>query len=174
MSRPARSTGPARSIRSTVLALGAMLSLAACENATTAPLASPTGSSRRSVLVNERTTTAVFTANDCSGEQLIGEAKLHLLLAQTTDSAGGSHTVFKLQLANLRITSPSGNVYVGSTEVSRTGTIQAGETQTFEEIDKLIGRGSVPNEVLHLQFHLTVNANGEPTAEVDRATIQCH
>ena len=44
---------------------------------------------------------------------------------------------------------------------------------TFEETLNLIGQGAADNQQVHVLVHTTVNANGEPTAEVFNYIIHC-
>jgi hypothetical protein len=38
---------------------------------------------------------------------------------------------------------------------------------------KIVGQGALPNEQVNVFYHITVNANGDTTTEVDHTTTKC-
>jgi hypothetical protein len=114
-------------------------------------------------------------------EEACGEA-IHLsgtLLAQfrTTETSGGNLAVgfhFNPQgITGVGLT--SGATYHATGETQGTTTIKAkgGISDTFVNNFKIIGEGSAQNFLQTDVFHLTVNANGDVTATVERSMIRC-
>jgi hypothetical protein len=114
-------------------------------------------------------------------EEACGEA-IHLsgtLLAQfrTTETSGGNLAVgfhFNPQgITGVGLT--SGATYHATGETQGTTTIKAkgGISDTFVNNFKIIGEGSAQNFLQTDVFHLTVNANGDVTATVEKSMIRC-
>ena len=114
-------------------------------------------------------------------EEACGEA-IHLsgtLLAQfrTTETSGGNVAVgfhFNPQgITGVGLT--SGATYHATGETQGTTTIRAkgGISDTFVNNFKIIGEGSAPNVLQTDVIHLTVNANGDVTATIEKSTIRC-
>jgi hypothetical protein len=87
-------------------------------------------------------------------------------------------------LASVSSTNPQGITGVGLTsgatyhatgETQGTTTIKAkgGISDTFVNNFKIIGEGSAPNFLQTDVIHLTVNANGDVTATVEKSMIRC-
>ena len=113
-------------------------------------------------------------------EEACGEA-IHLngtLLAvfSSTESSGGNIEVgfhFNPQgITGVGLT--SGATYHATGVTRGTTTIRGdGISDTFVNSFKIIGEGSAQNFLETDVFHLTMNANGDVTAIVDRSTIRC-
>ena len=114
-------------------------------------------------------------------EEACGEA-IHLsgtLLAQFTftESSGGNVEIgfhFNPQgVTGVGLT--SGATYHATGETLGTTTIKAkgGISDTFVNNFKIIGEGSAPNFLQTDVIHLTVNANGDVTATVEKSMIRC-
>ena len=114
-------------------------------------------------------------------EEACGEA-IHLsgtLLAQFTftETPGGNVEIgfhFSPQgITGVGLT--SGATYHATGETLGTTTIKAkgGISDTFVNNFKIIGEGKTPNLLETDVIHLTVNANGEVTATVEKSTIRC-
>jgi hypothetical protein len=67
----------------------------------------------------------------------------------------------------------SGRKYRGTGVSKSVVTLGVGQTQTFVENFRLIGQGPGNNLLLHENLHVTVNANGEVTAEHDNFSFEC-
>lgn len=116
-----------------------------------------------------------------AAEEGCGEA-IHLsgtLLAQFTFTEGPSGNVevgfhFNPQgITGVGLT--TGATYHATGETLGTTTIKAngGFSDTFVNNFKIIGEGSAPNFLQTDVIHVTINANGEVTASVERSTIRC-
>jgi hypothetical protein len=114
-------------------------------------------------------------------EEACGEA-IHLsgtLLAQFTftESSGGNVEIgFHFNPQGVRgVGQTSGAIYHATGETLGTTTIKAkgGISDTFVNNFKIIGEGSAPNFLQTDVIHLTVNANGDVTATVEKSMIRC-
>ena len=114
-------------------------------------------------------------------EEACGEA-IHLsgtLLAQFrfTETSGGNLAVgfhFNPQgITGVGLT--SGATYHATGETQGTTTIKAkgGISDTFVNNFKIIGEGSAQNFLQTDVIHLTVNANGDVTATIEKSMIRC-
>lgn len=61
---------------------------------------------------------------------------------------------------------------VGSTICIINDNLQSYNT-TYVDNFHLIGKGKTPNRTVHINYHLTENANGEITAELEHISIEC-
>ena len=107
------------------------------------------------------------------GVNLSGD--IHIVITTTTDSAGGYRVNNHLntQLSGASIT--TGTKYVNSenkeNEWYARPPFPAIHTQTYDFL--LVSQSNTPNYVLHMTMHETVNAQGVPTATVDRFSMDC-
>jgi hypothetical protein len=123
---------------------------------------------------------AVFIpcANNGAGEDVQLSGPLHMLFHVTISA--GDKIIIKSHFQ------PQGISGVGRTTGDKyraTGVTQ--ETTTFDSIDgfpfvtsfvnnfKIIGRGPGNNFLVHENFHVTINANGEVTVFVDNFKFDC-
>jgi hypothetical protein len=119
----------------------------------------------------------VSCADGGNGEFAEGVIRLHSLVRETFDQAGGVHfgAVFHPMGGEL-IGETTGDVYRA---VGRTGdstNIGAGDlpiSTTFVNVFKLVGPGGGVSFTFHQNTHVTVNANGETTAEVENTRVTC-
>jgi hypothetical protein len=149
--------------------LGAVAFFAACE-APTAPTV-PTSGPNAAVLQNDRTETAAFAFNNCSGEVIAGTATFHDVFAITTTPSGTFH--LKVH-ENASFEGSSGTTeYVASQEINETENLAAGEEITEVIHFNLVSKGSAPNEVLQESFHITITPDGDVTSSHDNFFIKC-
>jgi hypothetical protein len=100
---------------------------------------------------------------------------IHIVITTTTDSAGGYRVNNHLdsQLSGASIT--TGTKYVNSEnkedEWYARPPFPAIHTQTYDFL--LVSQSNTPNYVLHMTMHETVNAQGVPTATIDRFSEDC-
>jgi hypothetical protein len=118
----------------------------------------------------------VFCANGGAGEGLIVSGVFHI---QTHTTINPNRSMFKTLIQRQEATGiglDTGDVYrsVGVTQFVDTIPILNG-AQTFTVINKLrlIGPGPGNNVQLSQQFQITINANGEVTADVDHSSLIC-
>jgi hypothetical protein len=75
---------------------------------------------------------------------------------------------WRLKTANRRsVPRPLATIEIDLDPTTNTG------TQSVEATAKLVGHGSAPDENAHVVMHVTVNADGTITANVDKMTIDC-
>ena len=116
--------------------------------------------------------------NDCTGEDLVVSGYITLHFQYTTDANGSEHFVFQFTSQHV--------VAIGVTTGTRYQN-PGGESATYifnpsagsEETDvgvglHFVGPGPDNNELAILRVHMTFNANGEITANVDRVEFKCN
>lgn len=119
---------------------------------------------------------AQIEINPCAPGDIVNlNGDIHVVIASTSDGAGGYHMKMHLnsQLSGVSIT--TGTRYVNSEnnedEWYARAPFPAIHTNTYDFL--LISRSGTDNYVLHMTMHETVNANGVPTATVDRFSMDC-
>ncbi len=164
-----------RSISSLAAITAATLLLAACESSPVAPVEASPASPSYAVLVNERAKDVEFpillpSLPSCSTTGTVeGTGNVRILVRATQDGADGVHLGLKLQVNNLKaVNTVTGDRYVGGANAMVQLNLNSSDAANLTaKLDyKLIGRGRTPDLKLRLMLHLTVNANGDLTAEV--------
>lgn len=116
------------------------------------------------VITNLRFPISGDPPNDCNGETVSYSGVAHLVIT-TTINNNTAHLTLRFNLANASGTGSSGTKYrltdTGSQEVN----IGLAGEETVVETAHLIGRGPANNATLKMRIHITVNANGEVTAD---------
>jgi hypothetical protein len=108
------------------------------------------------------------------GESVDLSGSAHLLFHATIDSAGGVHGDMHVNYQGVSgIGEISGAKYQIPVEVHINTNGHVGSETTTTLNAKLIGQGPDNNEVMHMTFHVTVNANGTVTASFDHFFIKC-
>lgn len=129
------------------------------------------------VLVNEKNPVMWYTWIPCTGDEVILEGFMHVLITGTVDANGGAHGKYKMQPMNLQgevIWGPNeGAKYNGTGGTQDQWNMKKGETYTFINNYRMIGQGKAPNYMVHETWHVTINANGEVTAVVDNVKVSC-
>ena len=108
------------------------------------------------------------------GEDIIINGEIHVVFHVTEDASGGFHvhTLFHPQgLTGVGATSGATYHAVGETKTSFN--TNGATTYTFVNNFKMIGEGQAPNYLVHNTVHVTINANGEPSAFVDNTSVEC-
>jgi hypothetical protein len=109
-----------------------------------------------------------------AGEDVYLSGTLHFLFETTIDSSGSFHTKFHAQPQGISGTGlTTGDKYqaTGVTQDRFNGKV--GSAYTFVNNFKIIGQGPGNNFLIHENYHVTVNANGEVTAYVDNFRVEC-
>ena len=127
---------------------------------------------------NVKIPTEIFVFVPCAaggaGEFVTLSGSLHILFVTTIDSKGGFHSKFHFQpqgITGTGLTTGAKYQATGVTQGSFNGKV--GFTQTFVNNFRIIGKGPGNNFMIHENFHITVNANGEVTAFVDNFSVKC-
>jgi hypothetical protein len=119
---------------------------------------------------------ASVQTNPCFPTDVINlSGDIHIVITTTSDSAGGYRVNNHLnsQLSGVSIT--IGTKYVNSEDKNdewyARPPFPTVHTHTYDFL--LVSQSNTPNYVLHMTMHETVNANGVPTATVDRFSMDC-
>jgi hypothetical protein len=101
---------------------------------------------------------------------------MHIVVTTTSDSSGGYHTTVSSNTQSVTGTGLlSGETYSSSSEYEDeyydAGPFPQVNTATHEY--ELISRSGTANLIIKVTFHVTVNANGIPTAGVDNVSSGC-
>jgi hypothetical protein len=119
---------------------------------------------------------ASVQTNPCFPTDVVNlSGDIHIVITTTADSAGGYRVNNHLnsQLSGVSIT--TGTKYVNSEnkddEWYARPPFPVIHTHTYDFL--LLSQSNTPNYVLHMTMHETVNANGVPTATVDKFSMDC-
>jgi hypothetical protein len=175
--------------RTTSLGLAAVLSLTAlgsCSDAPrddlTGPLATPLASvSNRgatTTTTNEFITPFGFDTQGECGEIVRFSGTLHAVTHTTITSTGSIHSLVHFgPVRGVRAVGlTSGGQYVVPGMLHDNFNLNGTAwplTETFVNNFEIIGAGPLPNFNLHLNFHITVNANGETTVLFENLHAEC-
>jgi hypothetical protein len=118
------------------------------------------------------------TAVTCDNVYVTLTGKMHLLAHVTTDAQGGRHATLQINTEAVKGTDAAGNSYVSSSTNSDTineaGSDGAQSEHTVTTKFLLNGKGNLPDLFAKVTMHVTINANGEVTAEVTNVVVNCH
>ncbi|MET0646834.1 MAG: hypothetical protein ABW208_09455 [Pyrinomonadaceae bacterium] len=123
--------------------------------------------------------TVPFTStlfNQCNGDMVTFSGNMHVVNTMTTDASGGTHLKTHTNYQNVTGTgSPSGisyNVRTVSNEVINDNDGPQ-STATVISTVKLIAHGPALDFYLRIVLHVTVNANGQTTSNVQETSFEC-
>jgi hypothetical protein len=119
---------------------------------------------------------AVFVpcANGGAGETVTLTGNLHFQSHTTVDAQGGLHANVHTQPQGVSGTGDvTGAKYQGTGVTQDRINVTAGETFTFVNNFRIIGQGPGNNFLVHQNVHITINANGDLTADVDNLRAEC-
>ncbi|MFL6194259.1 MAG: hypothetical protein ACJ75H_08815 [Thermoanaerobaculia bacterium] len=131
----------------------------------------------------DQTNFSVFVpcANGGSGEYVDGILKLHAVIGETSDGAGGSHLHIQLKLQGVGIGTVSGDTYQLHADVpefffaDRINDNAGGSFNAALNINvDAIGMGDAPNFHLTLHLQVTQNANGVTTMNKELMSETCN
>jgi hypothetical protein len=154
--------------------LTAALLLAACDTPTAPRAPAPADAVSAAIIRNTRFERFAGAINDCNGEVILVDAKFHLLTAVTSDRAGGYHVTIHNNISGQGTNQVTGAEYVISQEYNDEYTVGNGADEETTVLHfNMIGKGSVPNEVLQADFHITFTPDGDVTAYHDNFRLKC-
>ena len=112
--------------------------------------------------------------NPCNGESVHLTGTFQIVLHETQDASGGSHFIAEGNAKGVRGVGTSGTQYRATggfwDEFNTNGrTVVSNSVSVFN----IISKGPAPNFVSEVTVKLTVNANGEVTAEIDHMNERC-
>jgi hypothetical protein len=154
--------------------LGAALLLSALAVVTSAP--APAAAQATTITTNETLPFTGTTVNPCNGDAITFSGEIHVTNQVTTSAGGGSHIRTHVNYQGVSGTgTPSGAQYIFVTTQNETRNDNVGpQTETtITQVGNLIGQGSVLNSQVHVVLHITVDANGVTTSEVEEVTVMC-
>lgn len=123
-------------------------------------------------------TAFVPCADGGAGEFIEGEGRLHAIVRETIDSAGGLHFGTHYQPMGLKATGQTTGDRYNANGVTQSSTnVNSGGlpfTDTFINNYRMVGTGrDAVSYHVSQTIHTTINANGELTAIVDNTRITC-
>ncbi len=114
--------------------------------------------------------------NPCNGDQVTFSGTLHVVNTMTTDASGGTHLKTHSNYQDVTGTgAPSGVTYQVRTVSNEVVNDNDGPQSTATVIStmKLIAQGPTLNFFLRTVLHVTVNANGQTTSDVQEISFEC-
>lgn len=128
------------------------------------------------VVVNTSIPFTIGVFIPCVPEPAILTGELHILITSTVDNNGGLH--FKSHYQPQRLSGfglVTGDKYQGTGVTQEHVNIHPGLAfeDTFINNFRMIGQGPGNNFLVHTTFHVTVNANGDVTANVLNTSVDC-
>lgn len=116
----------------------------------------------------------VECANGGAGEEVHLTGYLHVTFSQTFDNAGGVHVKFHVNPQGISGTGLiTGDQYRGTGVSQDQFNAKVGEEYTFINNFNIIGQGPGNNALVHENFHITIDANGNLTAWVENSHSEC-
>jgi hypothetical protein len=112
-------------------------------------------------------------ANGGAGEAVLVEGNLHILITETVNDNNASFKVHFQPQGAEGIGLTTGDTYRATGETQEHVSLGPSLADTFVNNFKIIGQGPDNNLLVHQTIHLTINANGELTAEVLNESIEC-
>ena len=146
-------------------------------------LAKPTQAQAQTENFNERIPLTIITTNECTAEAISVEGTVHVVGTTTQDAAGNLHVQGHTNFVGEGVGITSGAEYIVREVQTTHGNVhdfegdQAPATFTQPYTLHVIRKGSATPEddfLIHTLFHITVNANGEVTAEVVEESFECN
>ncbi len=118
------------------------------------------------------------TAVSCGGETVDISGKMHLLAHATTDARSGRHVTVEINTEGVKgVGETSGGEYVSSAtnneSINDADTMGGQSEYTLTTKFLLVGKGKLPDLLTKATMHVTVDANGEVTAEVTNVVVEC-
>jgi len=111
--------------------------------------------------------------NPCTGETFEYTGTVHISGQSFTDSSGGFHSKAHVNIHVVGI-APDGTEYIGSQIENyqfNSKLLHCEDTEIFKI--SMISKGKEANLILQMRFHITINANGEVTANFDEVKNIC-
>ncbi|MHC4151396.1 MAG: hypothetical protein ACYSSP_04770 [Planctomycetota bacterium] len=132
---------------------------------------------RAEVVQNEKIETTWLQVIPCSDDTVVIGGYIHMLASITEDGAGGYHAKIKTSPSPLKgivVDGPNVDAKYNGTGVTQTQlNLKKGVTETYVNRYRFVGEGKAPNYSVHETWHITINANGELTAEPVNVKITC-
>ena len=123
--------------------------------------------------------TIVFQlANECNGDAVLVTADLNLVTRIGSSENGGVHLLAHSHIIGEGVGAPSGAAYRVNNFGNDTSNFRSSDGVVSFDTTMVMGlveasQGPVANSLTFAVTHVTVNANGEPTAEVVQTHSEC-
>ena len=137
---------------------------------------SPAAAQATTVSTNETLPFTGSATNTCNGDTVTFSGEIHITNHVTTDANNSSHIRTHINYQGVSGTgTPSGASYnvVTSQNETRNDNVGPQSETTVTQVANLVAQGSAPNSKMLVVIHITVNANGVTTSEVEQITITC-
>jgi hypothetical protein len=142
-----------------------------------AALALAVPAAQSEVIVNESIPFSLLAfvpcANGGAGELVLVEGNLHVLITETVNDNNASFMVHFQPQGAEGIGLTTGDTYHATGVTQEHTSVGPSLNDTFVNNFRIIGQGPDNNLLIHQTIHLTINANGELTAEVLNESIEC-
>jgi len=140
--------------------------------------ASPANAGATVIVDNQSIPIELFAFVPCAaggaGELVQLQGPIHILFQLVMDGNGGVHGTSHFQPQGIAGTGlTTGDAYHATGETVDRFNSKVGLTYTFVNNFKIIGQGPGNNFLIHENFHITVDKNGEVTASVDNFSVKC-
>jgi hypothetical protein len=113
-------------------------------------------------------------ANGGAGELVLISGNLHILITSTVDNNGGTQDKNHAQPQGATgVGLTTGDVYRATGVTQDQVTINGAGEFTFVNNFRIIGPGPGNNLLVHQTVHVTINANGDMTVDVDNSSVEC-
>jgi hypothetical protein len=117
-----------------------------------------------------------FTVIPCIGDTVDLTGRLHILVSFTSNNNSVSETLLFNPQGITGVDLTTGTTYrlAGETLDQFSSSLINGQTETtFVDNFPLIGHGSATDYRVHVTTHVTINADGTTTANIDNMDITC-
>jgi len=114
--------------------------------------------------------------NGGAGDTVVISGTVHAVMTTTIDAQGGVHIEALFYPGNdvTGVAMTTGTIYNGNGVTHQSANTQVGSTTTLANNFNFIAPGPGNNFYFHDTVHMTVNANGTITANVDNSFVTCH
>lgn len=120
-----------------------------------------------------RTELSANLVNPCNGEVVPTEAN-QLEVLHVTDNDNGFHFHITTKIRGVGVGLTTGAKYQLSAVSTANGNVVGGEEQTLWQDFVFSAQGDVPNFLVQLVRHFTINANGEMTISFMKFFTKCN
>lgn len=123
----------------------------------------------------DRAPITVTFPNPCTGEDVTVSGYFQVVFHITEDANGGIHVAVEGNASQVSGVGTSGTKYRATGGFWEEFNVPAGGAIDYTLVDviNLISQGSGDNFAFHVTLHFTVDANGNPTAEVVNISAEC-
>lgn len=110
----------------------------------------------------------VAETNPCNGDEVTGQGKTHIVFHSSLDASGGRHDTFDITHSGSGVGLPSGSNYRVVDNTITSNQDPDGPQVTLKEEHQIVMAAPKPaiSYTRHVLIKMTINADGEPTADV--------